>query len=121
MTPRELVEEAEAILARQAWITRPEANMLGVLLIGMNGVEVITLEPDDNVLEYPDAIPGEAEVIDEQIVKLDPEMLADAYGWLSDCFADCPDDPDALSATQIVNAVNRYYSGGWVAFVNDAS
>lgn len=117
MTARELVEEAESILARQAWITRPEANMLGVLLIGMNGVEVITLQPDDE-LSYPDAIPGESEVIDEVIIPLDPDMIRDGHDWLADCFEDCPEQ---LSPTEVVNAVNRYYSGGWSAFISDAS
>lgn len=114
MSARELIEEAEAILARQAWITRPEANMLGVLLIGMEGVEVITLS--DNELDYPDAIPGEAEVLDETIVKLDSAMVKEGHNWLLDCFEDCP---EVLSPTEVVNAVNRYYSGGWQGFIQD--
>jgi hypothetical protein len=117
MTAKELIAEAEEILARQAHLDRPEANMLGVLLIGCENVEVITLTADDE-LSYPDAIPGEAEVIGEEIHPISPELLRDAKGWLEDCFEDLP---ASLSATEIVNGVQRFYSGGWQGFMQDSS
>lgn len=122
MTPRELIEEAEEILARQAWITRPEAQMLGVLLIGVNGVEVITLA-DDNVLDYPDAIPGKAEVVSEESLPAPSGViLQDARGWLLDCFGHEEGATDAIhdmSAIEIQSYVNRFYHGGWDGFMLD--
>lgn len=39
-----------------------------------------------------------------------------AYAWLQDCFGDCP---DSLTDHEIIAAINRHYSGGWIGFVSD--
>lgn len=122
MTPRELIAEAEEILARQAWINRPEAQMLSVLLIGCDNVEVITLTPDDE-LDYPDAIPGTCEVVTEESVPAPSGVvLKDARGWLLDCFGHEDGATDAIhdmSALEIQSYVNRFYHGGWDGFMSD--
>jgi hypothetical protein len=41
---QDLTAETEAMLARQAWLDRPEAHMLGILLLGCPNVDIITLE-----------------------------------------------------------------------------
>jgi hypothetical protein len=41
------------------------------------------------------------------------EMMAEARGWLEDCFDDLPGD---LSDAEVVKGVNRHYDGGWAGF-----
>lgn len=45
-------------------------------------------------------------------------IYGDAQGWLEDCFEDCP---QRLSRTEIKAGINRHYSGGWEAFVEEGN
>lgn len=50
-------------------------------------------------------------------------LMEDARNWLLDCFAD-PFDAEQigkLGPRELLLAVERYYSGGWAAFLKDAS
>lgn len=40
-----------------------------------------------------------------------PAVLAEALGWLQDCFEDCP-DPDELFPLDLVQAVERHWDAG---------
>lgn len=45
---------------------------------------------------------------------MNEDVLAEAHGWLTDCFQDCPAD---LTPGEIVAAIERCYVGGWITFV----
>lgn len=45
-----------------------------------------------------------------------PEIIADAYEWLSDILPDIPAFP---SDAEIILNINRLYEGGWSQFVKD--
>lgn len=46
------------------------------------------------------------------------DLLAEARGWLEDCFEDLP---AGLTDDEVVAGVRRHYCGGWAAFAADAS
>jgi len=46
-----------------------------------------------------------------------PELIAEARGWLLDCFPYDEDEIEDCSDREIVRAVNRYREGGWADFV----
>ena len=50
----------------------------------------------------------------------DAALDAEARAWLLDCSAD-PDYVAGLTADQVRRIVDRYYCGGWSAFVADGS
>lgn len=50
----------------------------------------------------------------------DPELVADARAWIADVVGN-PEDVEDASDDEIVRHVRRNYSGGWDAFVADAS
>lgn len=41
-------------------------------------------------------------------------VMTEARDWLEDCFSDLPDD---LSDKEAKAGVDRYYDGGWAAFL----
>ena len=45
------------------------------------------------------------------------ELIAEARGWLLDCFPGDEDEIADCSDREIVRAVKRYYDGGWDAFL----
>lgn len=49
-----------------------------------------------------------------------PAMLAEARGWLLDCYPDDADVIEALGAAALVRAVDRRYPDGWRGFLADA-